>query len=382
MTLVQQQHRRSILLLIIGISIAAVCIAFLILPQQVQDNSSPNSLTRAKSGLFVWDSLKKTNLTRSQIFENFDQRNTHSVNLDCSRVRSFCTWTLYGSAIAQNLPVDVSENTVRGLALGLKSAVSGKWASYSAMSRDDYGSLFHAVLTMPKYDEMLGDKQYFSTRLVVQTSIRYAVINYVACVIEDGPGGRETRIENGIGSSNQINNVQVLWSDIRLNQPVSRDCTIITNGNNNLKVYIDNSLVYSNEHLSLQMSRPFNSHLAVLSTYPERVLYGFFKDYYSTAGENLRIINAPPNGLVKIVETLPSAAGVGKTGKLLANGTVNSNGVANLNIGQYHFPLNAQIQVYNSTNSMVASTPQNISLYGGDIYSVKNLGLLEKWLLR
>ena len=112
------------------------------------------------------------------------------------------------------------------------------------------------------------------------------------------------------------------------------------------------------------MSRPFKAHLQVTTTSPSRLWYSVFKDYYSTAGENLKVINAPAHGLVKIVDIrLPS--------KLLAKGNVDANGVANLDIGQYHFPLNAQILVYNSTNSMVASTAKDNSLYGGDIYSVK-----------
>src|SRR2546422_3733070 len=42
-------------------------------------------------------------------------------------------------------------------------------------------------------------------------------------------------------------------SDTSPNQPLTRDCTIITNGNNYLKVYLDNVLVYESNNLDLQM---------------------------------------------------------------------------------------------------------------------------------
>jgi hypothetical protein len=61
---------------------------------------------------------------------------------------------------------------------------------------------------------------------------------------------------------------------------------------------------------------------------------------------------------------------------------IDQQGIANLNIGQYHFPLIAQIQVFDSKNNMVKSTPQNIALYGGDIYSASPVSLLERWTLR
>jgi hypothetical protein len=123
------------------------------------------------------------------------------------------------------------------------------------------------------------------------------------------------------------------------------------------------------------MPRPFNSYLEVQTTYSKDNLYGKFKDYYSTGGENVRVINAPIGGSARIVETAPS-------GGVLAYAPTDQQGVANLNIGQFHFPLTAQIQIFDSKNKIVTSTASNTSLYGGDVYSASPVSLLEKWSLR
>ena len=103
----------------------------------MKSTTPPYTLSKAKPGLFISDSLRNGNLTRDELFEKF--------NKQYNRV-----WTLYGSAIARKASVDVSENTVEGMSLGIKSQVKGEWAGYFAMSRDDYGSLFHTVLTGTK----------------------------------------------------------------------------------------------------------------------------------------------------------------------------------------------------------------------------------------
>jgi hypothetical protein len=320
----------------------------------MKSTTPPYTLSKAKSGLFISDSLRNGNLTRDQLFEKF--------NKQYNRV-----WTLYGSAIARKASVDVSENTVEGMSLGIKSQVKGEWAGYFAMSRDDYGSLFHTVLTVPNKVLQWG----FSTGLYIQTSITYGKINYVACVGEASPLGIVWRVESGTGDNAEVTDHKTLWNVTR-SSLTTRDCTIITNGNNYLKVYLDDNMVYSSQTLNLQMPRPFNSYLEVQTTSEEN-MYGKFKDYYSTAGENIKVINAPIGGIVKIVGTSPS--------KIFAKGIVDTHGVANLDIGQYHFPLNAQIQVY-SSNKMISSSAPNTGLYGGDVYSTTQLNAFERWMLR
>ena len=54
----------------------------------MKSTTPPYTLSKAKSGLFISDSLRNGNLTRDQLFEKF--------NKQYNRV-----WTLYGSAIAR-----------------------------------------------------------------------------------------------------------------------------------------------------------------------------------------------------------------------------------------------------------------------------------------
>ena len=152
------------------------------------------------------------------------------------------------------------------------------------MSRDDYASLYHSNIELPRRENLGGILSRFSAGLYIQTSIIYGQINYVACVGEIGPAGVEWRVESGLGNDVVVTQHNDLWRDT--NSSVwKRDCTIITNGANYLKVYLDNKLVYSNNKLNLQMPRPFNSYLEVQTTYADENLYGKFTDYYSARGE-------------------------------------------------------------------------------------------------
>jgi hypothetical protein len=353
----------SITLLILGIFIATEW-----LQKKNNNDISYHPLDKAKSGLSISDSLRNGNLTRDQLFEKF--------NKQYNRV-----WTLYGSAVVRKAPIDVYENTVEGLSLGVQSAVVDQWAGYFAMSRDDYASLFHAVITVPNKVLPVWS---FSAGLYVQTSITYGNINYVACTGEASPLGVNWRVQSGTGNNVEVTHHQNLWS-ITSDKTSTRDCTIITNGNNYLKVYLDGKMVYTSNKLNLQMPRPFNSYLEVQTTYTaKKMLYGKFKDYYSTRDENIKVINAPVGGIVKIIETSPSppSSSPSPPSKVLAEGTVDAHGVASLDIGKYHFPLSAQIQVYNSDKMMIASTTPNTPLYGGDVYPVTGLNPLERWMMR
>ena len=83
--------------------------------------------------------------------------------------------------------------------------------------------------------------------------------------------------------------------------------------------------------------------------------------------EDLKVINGPIGGHVKIIA---------KSNELLANASINNGGVANLNMIKYSFPLNGIIRVYDSTNKIIASTPNTVSIFGGDVYALIRPGPL------
>ena len=317
--------------------------------------SHRHQLIKVESGLSISDSLTSATRTYNELLEDWSNPFADPI------------WTLFGDAIARKAPIDVSQSTEDGLVLGIKSPVRGNWVGYFAMSRDDNATLYHTVLTVPNKILPIWS---FSTGMYIQTTTTAGKINYVACVGDASPLGVVWSIESGIGNSTDVTYHQSLWNSTEhsIAKTTTRDCTIITNGSNYLKAYIDGNMVYSSDKLDLQMPKPFNSYLEVQTTIDD-MLYGKFRDYYSTTDENVKVINAPIGGIAKIVEaTSPN--------KILAQAGVDAQGVANLNIGQYHFPLNAQIQVYNPDKIMVASTnptPPNASIYGGDIYSAADI---------
>jgi hypothetical protein len=143
------------------------------------------------------------------------------------------------------------------------------------------------------------------------------------------------------------------------NQPLSRDCTIITNGDNYLKVYLDGIKVYENNSIDLQMPGPYLYFLEPQNSHAE-MLYGIYNDYYTTKGETINITDIPLTASrVDVVDA---------SGNVLATAPV-SNSTATLDVGIYHFPLEATIKVYGENN--VEITSGNASIFGGDIYAVK-----------
>ncbi|HJW20570.1 MAG TPA: hypothetical protein VJ571_08460, partial [Candidatus Nitrosotalea sp.] len=145
------------------------------------------------------------------------------------------------------------------------------------------------------------------------------------------------------------------------NQPLTRDCTIITNGNNYLKVYLDGTMVYTNSTMNLQMPGPFNVFLEPQSSYSSSMLNGIFNDYYATSNENIQVNSLPSNvARVDLVNT---------SGTVIASSNASAGSVT-IPIGNYHFPLVGIIKVYDSSNNVITSTPTAVNMFGGDVYSV------------
>jgi hypothetical protein len=262
-------------------------------------------------------------------------------------------WEYYGSAVAQNAPISYSMDTTKGLYLGVRGVAAGQWAGFFAMTPALDAQLYHAVLTIP-YSSIKDNS--FNTGLYVQTA--NGLINYVTCVAGVTPSGIVWAIVRTTGNTQQATQFETLWTD-STSKLQTRDCTIITNGDNFLQVYMDNKLVYSSSSLKLQMPAPFNAFLEVQTSTATEMLTATYKDYYATKGSKISITDAPAGATIKIL----------KGSTLLASGTANSVGVSEIDLGKYHFPLTASIQVIGSDGKIVASTSSEISIWGGDIYS-------------
>ncbi|HZS74500.1 MAG TPA: fibronectin type III domain-containing protein, partial [Candidatus Nitrosotalea sp.] len=161
------------------------------------------------------------------------------------------------------------------------------------------------------------------------------------------------------GDNIEASHFDTLWVDTSPNQPLTRDCTVITNGANYLKLYMDNVLVYSSSTLALGMPAPFDYYLQTMNSYYNQMRYGTFKDYYATTDENIKITNNPSGAAtVSLVDS---------SGNTLASSSVTA-GSATLDVGKYHFPISGTLNVYDSSNNVIASSAENI--YGGDVFSV------------
>ncbi|TLX98163.1 MAG: hypothetical protein E6K96_01285 [Thaumarchaeota archaeon] len=119
------------------------------------------------------------------------------------------------------------------------------------------------------------------------------------------------RASGGPNSASQITNLCFQWMS---NQPLTRDCTIITNGSNLLKVYRDGALVFSSATMNPNMPPPFNSFPEVQTTYAGQMLFGVYDDYYATSSDGVTVTNALPSSTVEIED--PS----GKCPRVIAGG--------------------------------------------------------------
>ncbi|MGI0094713.1 MAG: fibronectin type III domain-containing protein [Nitrosotalea sp.] len=296
------------------------------------------SLILVKSGLLISDSL--TNETQTQ-----QQLQTSSKY-----------WIYGGDAFAEKASYAFWRNT-QGLHIGVKAPSNATWAGVYAVSRNTPSVLYHSVVTTP-VQTIPENNVYYNNGMYVQTNGSNNV-NYVTCTSNISSFGTVWAVFWATGNPFGATNFTRLWYDPSPNKPLTRDCTIITNGNNYLKVYIDGVKVVDSNSMNLQMPSPFNVFLEPQSSYAGQLLNGTFTDYYTTTSENVTMTNLPNNAAR--VDIVDSSNNVLTTTQVV-------NKIASLNVGQYHFPLSGTIKVYDSNNVLITS--KSSSIYGGDVYSV------------
>ncbi len=326
-----------------------VSAVFLILIAIVVSNQVANATTvlpirLVQSGLIVSDPLNNETKTQQQLQANPGY------------------WTYDGDAIAEKAPYDFYRDT-QGLHIGVQSPGNSTYAGFYAVTPSTNAVLYHVILTtpvrtIPSVNPIISDS--FQNGMYVQTT--QAPVNYVTCASITNNQQTVWSIVHTYGSPFGSVIFDTLWTDPSQNQPLTRDCTIITNGNNYLKVYLDGVMVYSSNNLVLGMPAPFNTFLEAQNSYSGQLIHGTYTDFYMTANEIIQVTKNPSSAKTVTV-TDPS-------GRILASAPV-SNSNAFVDVGKYHFPLAAHINVYDSSNTLIASSPATI--FGGDVYSVKTL---------
>lgn len=302
------------------------------------------SINKVQSGLVASDPLNNEIKTQQEL-----QANPGS-------------WKYYGDAIALNAPYDFFKD-MQGLHIGVQSPVNDTYAGFYAETPNTAAMVFHSVITTPiRTLPVLSVPEFYENGMYVQTS--QPTVNYVTCTSNTSQWGTIWGVVSVTGDSIQALNFNTLWLDTSANQPLTRDCTIVTNGNNYLKVYMDGVKVYENNTLNLQMPGPFNVYLEPQTSYMGQLLTGGFTDYYAATTETVQVTNNPI--LASTVDL------VDPTGKVLATSPVVF-GTASFTIGQFHMPLGAYIKIYDSNGIQLASTSSPVNIFGGDVYKVSGI---------
>ncbi|HET7337822.1 MAG TPA: fibronectin type III domain-containing protein [Candidatus Nitrosotalea sp.] len=315
--------------------------SFGILSDNLYASATSYTIDKTKSGLVASDPLDNETKTKQQVLS--DTR----------------YWTYYGTAVSEkNTAYDIYKDS-QGMHIGEPGpdpAVygDGSYSGYYAVSPDTNAVLVHAVLTATNQPVLHND---FQNQLEIMTTS--GQVNYLDCAAITNTDGTYWTLVHGYGDNIEASHFDTLWVDTSPNQPLTRDCTVITNGANYLKLYMDNVLVYSSNTLALGMPAPFNYYLQTMNSYYNQMRYGTFKDYYATTDENIQVTNNPSGAAtVSLVDS---------SGNTLASSSVTA-GSTTLDVGKYHFPISGTINVYDSSNNVIASSAENI--YGGDVFSI------------
>jgi hypothetical protein len=260
-------------------------------------------------------------------------------------------WIFYGSAPVYGGATTEFENT-SGLYLGVRSSTGGKYEGlYARLSAD--AQVFNAVLSLPANSTEPGIE--FDTGMYVQTGGQG--VDYVACAAGVSSLGYFWVVEQATGLVHATT-VHEYWYESNRGQPLTRDCTIVTNGHNLFEAYLGGKLVYSNDSLSLGYQYPLSARLEVQSTDNGTMRYSHYSDFYATTSPSVTFGNLPQGAEVALL------AG---SGQLYSSAAVNSSGVASLNIAQFAMPLKASVLII-VDGQVVAGSSGPMTLWGGDEY--------------
>ena len=271
-----------------------------------------------------------------------------------SQLESSNYWRFSGDAPGEGAPYNFYEDS-SGLHIGVQAASNSTYAGFFAVSPNTDFVLVHVRIISPARTIPRGS---FESGLYLQTAD--GNVNYVTCTSSTTSQGTIWEIVWATGNSNGATNFKTLWSS-GSGLPLTEDCTIITNGNNYLRVFLDGKQVYSSSSLNLEMPKPFQIYLEPETSYNGSELYATFANYYLTSAEYLTVSGLPSNAArVELVN--PS------NGNVLASAPKQS-GLATIEVGKFIYPLNAEVEVLSSSNGVLSSTQGSVPIYGGDSYS-------------
>ena len=303
------------------------------------------SVNQVQSGLIAYDSLTNETKTQQQLQANSGY------------------WTYGGDAPLFNAPYAFWKDT-QGLHIGVQAQDNGSWAGYYGVTPNTNAKLFHALVTTP-VQTVPSNNNWYENGLYVQNGT--GNVSYVVCTSNTSVIGTQWFVAATKGNSFGVTNETILWnSNMDLNEPRTADCTIITNGSNYLKVILDGTPVYESNTMNLQFTNPLVAFLEPQTSYAGQILNGTYQNYYATSDANIHVTNNPVLA-AKVDLIVPISS---TTGQVVATASVDSSGTATFNMENFAMPLNAYIKSYDSNGIQLASTPNTVNIFGGDVYSV------------
>jgi hypothetical protein len=297
--------------------------------------------------------ILSANLSRSHVHalgESATLVQSGLVMTDSLKSGDFSAWTFAGDASHEHAPYSFSEDGL-GLHISVKAINPAQWAGFFAKSANTNARAFHALISLP-YATISSNN--FNTGLYVQTASR---VNYVACVAHVTTAGYYWAVLYAEGSMETAQKFHRLF--VQHGGPLVRDCTIVTDGQSSLTVYLDGQKVYSNSSMNLQMPAPFNAYLEVETTCTAEVLTGTYSDFYEVATDAVTVQDVPTGYTAQIFDS--GTAGV------IASGVAGRDGIVSLNVGSQKMPIDGILQLQGTDGNSIGITDR-VKIWGGDVY--------------
>jgi hypothetical protein len=275
-------------------------------------------------------------------------------------------WQFNGSAaeMQPNAPHEAFEDS-SGMLIGVLAPSANNWAGYFAISPLTPAKLFHARVIVPDTKPISGT--YNDAVYIQQEMNQDPRIDAMGCGADVFPTETQWNISLQAGDKNHELVYQSIYSNNNPSLPLSRECTLVTNGSNELTAYIDGEKVFSSNKMNLNMPQPFQYYLETqtnsVSPSSGNMFTGRFTDYYATTSDKIKVTNVVAGSIVKVIDVT--------SGSVLASSVADTNGISLVDVGRYHMPINANVVVYDGTGTVVlATTNQSPGIYGGDVYNV------------
>lgn len=308
------------------------------------------TISRSGSGLVASDSFTNTTQTQQQLQSSKGY------------------WTYGGDAPAEKAPYAFWRDT-QGLHIGAQAPADGVYAGFYAVTPQTTAMLYHVKVAIPVSTIPTAGDLYENGMYVQNGTMD---VNYVTCTSVTSNIGTQWALVAANGNIYGANTYKSLWwTGMTPAQPLTADCTIITNGTNYLKLYINGVNVYESRNLNLNMSSDLITFMEPQSSYAGKMLNGTFQNFYATSGGNVTVTGNPAGAsTVKLVQ--PTSSG---QGNVVASSQVDSTGKAVLYTENLAMPVHAYVVSYDSHGNPMASTSRAVDIYGGDSYMVSGSSL-------